>query len=399
MLARRILGLDMGSHAAKAVELRQTLRGLEVVQLRHLPFDDPTPGVAVELRDVLSAYDLPRDFVVVSLAGDRISTRRLAFPFRDRRKIGPAVPFEVEGQVPFALDDYFVDWEIVGERKNETEVVATLAPRTEVALLLESLERGRPLAAHRRGRGARALEPLLRLRPARPAPPRRRRAPEDHALPVRRRARGGLPHGAGRRPRAHAGARARSRASSEVEAERSKIEEGVLGGRSTAALEVLDRLAREILRTIGSLESLLPGGIAGLQAVHLLGGSARLHRLDEYLSERTGLPAQRLPLPAGELGSAFLAGGDPLLFGPALALALRGSSRAATRMNLRQDELAQRIDFARSFASCARRSPSRVRRSCWVACRWARSMALDERRTDAVERQARALYAGAARTE
>src|SRR3972149_1266948 len=109
MFARPLLGLDVGSFAAKAVELRQTLRGLEVVQLRHLPFDDPTPGVGSELRDLVSLYALPGDYVVVSRAGARISTRRLESPFRDRRRIAAAVPFEVEGQVPFPLDDYFVD--------------------------------------------------------------------------------------------------------------------------------------------------------------------------------------------------------------------------------------------------------------------------------------------------
>jgi general secretion pathway protein L len=394
MLARRILGLDVGSSAAKAVELRQTLRGLEVVQLRHLPFDDPTPGVGAELRDGLSLHDLPRDFVVVSLAGDRISTRRLTFPFRDRRKISQAVPFEVEGQVPFSLDDYFVDWEIVGQRRNETEVVATLAPRTEVRMLLETLEEAgvSPRIVEAEGLVLSNLSSVFDL----PGPRlladlgHRKttlclcvdgRALASRTVPV-----AGL---------ALTRALARDRGVSEVEAERIKREQGLLGGPSTAALEVLDRLAREILRTIGSLESLLPGGIAGLQAVHLLGGSGRLHRLDEFLSERTGLPTQRLPLPAGELGSAFLAGGDPLLFGPAMALALRGSSRAATRMNLRQGELGQRIDYrqvARELRpTLALAGAALVLGGLSLGTR----IALDGRRADAAERQARALLAEA----
>ena len=45
-MARRILGLDLGSHAVKAVEFRQTLRGVEVAQIRTLPLDEPSasPG-------------------------------------------------------------------------------------------------------------------------------------------------------------------------------------------------------------------------------------------------------------------------------------------------------------------------------------------------------------------
>jgi general secretion pathway protein L len=394
MLARRILGLDLGSHAAKAVELRQTLRGLEVVQLRHLLFDDP-PGVGNELRDLLQLHDLPRDYVVVSLPGDRISTRRLAFPFRDRRKIGAAVPFEVEGQVPFELDEYFVDWEVVGQRKNETDVVATLAARAEVGMLLETLRDAgvSPRIVEAEGLVLSNLSSVFELPGARLLADIGHRKTtlclcvDGRALASRTVPVAGL---------ALTRALARDRDVSEVEAERLKLEQGVLGGGThPGALEVLDRLAREILRTVGSLESLLSGGLAGLKCVHLLGGSGRLHRLDEFLSERTGLPTQRLPLPAGELGSAFLAGGDPLLFGPAMALALRGSSRAATRMNLRQGEHGSRIDYRQMVRELRPTFALAGAALVLGALSLGTRMALDARRADAAEHRARALVAEA----
>ena len=395
MLARRILGLDVGSHAAKAVELRQTLRGLEVVQLRHLPFDDPTPGVGSELRALVQLHDLPGDYVVVSLAGDRISTRRLEFPFRDRRKIAPAVPFEVEGQVPFSLDDYIVDWEIVGEQKSQTQVIATLAPQNEVALLLETLgEAGlSPRIVEAEGLVLSNLASVFDL------PGTRLLVDIGHRKTTVCLCVDGRVVATRTVPVAgHALTRAvaRDRDLGELEAERVKIEEGVIGvPKNAASIEVLDRLAREILRTVGSLESLLPRGLAGLQAVHLLGGSGRLHRLEEFLRERTGLPAQRLPLPSGELGAALLAGGDPLLFGPAVALALRGSSRAATRMNLRQGELGPRIDYRQVGRevrfTLALAGAALVLAAASVGTR----MTLDARRAAAAEREARALVAEA----
>jgi general secretion pathway protein L len=344
MLARRILGLDIGSHAAKAVELRQTLRGVEVVQLRHLPLDAPTPAVASELRDLVQLYDLPGD-TVVSLAGDRISTRRLEFPFRDRRKVGPAVPFEVEGHVPFPLDEYVVDWEIVGEQKSQTQVLATLAPRSEVALLIETLGQAglSPRIVEAEGLVLSNLSSVFDLSGVRLlVDVGHRKSTLCLCLEGRVIATRTVPVAGAALTRAVA----RDRELGEIDAERVKIEEGVLGvRRNTASLEVLDRLAREILRTVGSLESLLPGGVTGLSSVQLLGGTGRLHRLDEFLSERMGVAVQRLASPAGPLGAALLAGGDPLLFAPALALALRGSSRATTRMNLRQGDLGPRIDY------------------------------------------------------
>jgi hypothetical protein len=76
-----------------------------------------------------------------------------------------------------------------------------------------------------------------------------------------------------------------------------------------------------------------------------MGGTAHLHRLDEFLAGRTGLRVVRLALPPAEMGAALVAGGDPVVFAPAIALAVRGSMRARTRMNFRQDELARRIDL------------------------------------------------------
>jgi general secretion pathway protein L len=393
MLTRRILGLDVGSHSAKAVELRQTLRGVEVVQLRHLPFPAPDADLGEALAEWIQSHDLPRENVVVGLPGDRISSRRLSFPFKDRKKIGAAVPFELEGQVPFELDDYFVDWEITGQRGNETEVVATLAAKSQVRTVLDRLAEATlsPDIVEAEGLVLSNLTSVFDLPGARLLVDIGHRKTtlclcvDGRAVAARTVPLAGL---------AITRALARDRAVDEAEAERLKVEEGV-GEADGEARETLERLAREILRTVGSLEALLPGGIEGLETVHLLGGSGRLHRLDEFLAERTGLRTQRLPLPAGELGAAFLAGGDPLLFGPAMALALRGSSQANTRMNLRQGELGARIDY--------RQMGRELRPTLWLAVgalvlgglSIGTRLALDARRAEALEAQASALVAEA----
>ena len=345
-MARRIFGLDVGSHSVKAVELRQTLRSLEVVQLQQLPLDDPAPGLAHELREWVRMHDLPRDGVVTALAGDRVSARRLSFPFKDRRKIGPAVPFELESQVPFDLDDFIVDWEVLRETHGRSEVAATLAPHAEVALAIETLEEAELTTRVVEAEGL----VLANVAAVVELPGVRLLADIGHRKTTLCLCADGRPLAARTVPIAGlalTAAIARDRGVGEVEAERLKIERGVVGGASgDAALEVLDRLARELVRTIGSLEPVLDSGDHGIEAIDLLGGTSHMHRLDEYLAERTGIRTQRLPLPSGELGAAFLAGGDPLLFAPAMALAIRGSSLARTRMNFRQGRWEPRVDLA-----------------------------------------------------
>ncbi len=344
-MARRILGLDIGSHSVKAVELRQGLRTLEVVQLRQLPLDDPAPSLVHELRDWIRMHDLPTEGLVTALAGDRVSIRRLSFPFKDRRKIGPAVPFELEAQVPFDLDDFVVDWEVLHEGAAHTEVAATLAPRAEVALSIESLEEAglSPLIVEAEGLMLANLASVIEL------PGTRLLADIGHRKTTLCLCQDGKPIAARTVPiagQAITAAIASAQGLGDIEAERLKIDRGVVdGGAGPAALEVLDRLARELVRTVGSLEPILSERGTRIDGIDLLGGTAHLHHLDQYLSERTSLVVQRLPLPSGELGASFLAGGDPLIFGPAMALALRGSSQARTRMNFRQGEWERRIDL------------------------------------------------------
>jgi general secretion pathway protein L len=397
-MARRILGLDVGSHAVKAVELRQTLRELTLVQARSLPVSD-APSLPAEIRDFLQTYDLPHEFAVASVAGDRLSTRRVSFPFRDQRKIRSAVPFEVESQVPFELDDYFVDFEVTGEREGGTDVVAALVPKAEVALLLGALHEARlePRIVEAEGLALANLVAFFPLEGTRLLADVGHRKTtlclcvDGRAVAARTLSVAG---------HAITQALAAERGIGEVEAERLKIEEGVLGPArpSPAGSAVVDRLARELVRTIGSLETALPpreDGAPLVDEITLLGGSAHLHRLDEYLTERTGLVVRRLAPAPGDLGAALLALGDPLLFAPALALALRGSTKATTRMNFRQDELAHRIDLvglAREFRSTgAILGLVALLALAGLAAR----IFLADRRGDSVERQSHALYAEA----
>jgi general secretion pathway protein L len=344
-MARRVLGLDIGSHSVKAVELRQALgREVEVGQLRSFAVDDPAPALATELRHLFAAHDLPTQHVIVSIPGDHLSTRRLHFPFKDRRRLAAAVPFEVEQQVPFDLAEFIVDWDVAGESAGGADVTACLVQRAEATLLVETLaEAGlSPRAIEAEGLVLSNLAALLEL------PGLRVLADLGHRKSSFSLCRDGRVIATRTVPiagRALTQAIAQERGLGELEAERAKVEEGVIGNRAAAqAVAVLDRLARELARTLGSFEPLIAGG-ERVERVHLLGGSAHLAGLDGYLAERTGLAVERLPLPRGAVGTGFVAAGDTLLFAPAMALALRGTSKATTRINLRQGNLAERIDL------------------------------------------------------
>jgi type IV pilus assembly protein PilM len=338
---KSVLGLDLGSHSLKAVELQQTLRGVEVVQVRSLlrgPDEDPVE----ELRQLLRLHRPGIDHVVAALPGDAITSRRVGFPFRDKRKLSQAVPFAVEGDLPFDLEQVVIDWEIVGGDRNEAEVAATIAPRAEVSRVLELLEQAGcpPRTLEAEGLALGNLAAIFELPGVRLLADLGHRKTtfcllvEGMAVASRTVRIGG---------RHLSEALALDLDLDPAAAERTKCEGGILdlAPMPAGVRELLERIAREILLFQGSLEQVTARAPSGrIDELVLCGGSGQLAGLDAFLAEHTGIPTTRLGYPREGAGAGFVAGGSPILFAPAIALALRGTAQARTRTNFRQDDFA-----------------------------------------------------------
>ncbi|HKA14114.1 MAG TPA: pilus assembly protein PilM [Myxococcota bacterium] len=343
---KNVLGLDLGSYSIKAVELAQGLRTVEVVRF-HVEPRDPELPLAGQLSRMFSIQSFRRDNVVAALRGDRISIRRLSFPFTEKRRLAQAVPFELEDKVPFDIADMVMDWAPVEREGGHANVASVLAPRPEVSGLIEVLHEARCDARVIEGEGL----VLANLASSFEFPGTRLLVDIGHAKTTVCAIRDGVAVSArsfGIAGRAFTEAVAQERSLSLEQAERWKHERGIaepgVGSPFPRAEAVLARLANEIRRFGQSLEEQLPGGIGG---VVLFGGGGQLERIDGWLAERTDLPTERLGLPRTDAGLDRVLEGAPLVLAPALSLALRGSARATTRMNLRQDEFARRADFSR----------------------------------------------------
>src|SRR5262245_5938918 len=120
---KNVLGLDLGSHTIKAVELAQALRSVELVRF-HPDAREPAVPLATPAERMPRIQSCRRDNVVAALRGDRISVRRLTFPFAEKRRIAQAVPFEVEDQVPFDIDEMVIDWAHAGREGSHAQVVS-----------------------------------------------------------------------------------------------------------------------------------------------------------------------------------------------------------------------------------------------------------------------------------
>jgi len=350
-LLKNVLGLDLGTHSVKAIEIRQSLRNFEIVTSCSFPLPDPDTSVAELARSLVVENRLSTEHVVAALRGDRVSMRRLTLPFGDSKKITAAIPFEIEEDIPFELDDCLIDWELIRGDRASSDVVTIVAPRAEVSAAVDTLHAAgcAPQTLEAEGLvlgnlaavfdlpGTRLLVDLGHTKSTICA------LVDGHAIAART-----LPIGG----KLVTQAIADDRSLSLSDAERVKSEEAILGTAAEASMTrfgaAIDRLGREILRTASAVEERLAAtGEGGFEEITLLGGGALLPGIEAALSERTGIPAVRIGEISAGISENAATIDEPELFAPALALALRGTAQSRTKINFLQQEFAVQIDFSR----------------------------------------------------
>lgn len=116
-----VVGLDLGSHAVKAVALRANRRGWSLFAAGELAMP---PGEQMTQEEVsetaaalLDTLGLRRAQVAAALPGRAVIVKRLALPFMRKEELAEAIPWEAEQNVPFALADVLLDYQVIGGGK------------------------------------------------------------------------------------------------------------------------------------------------------------------------------------------------------------------------------------------------------------------------------------------
>lgn len=140
-MPQRVLALELGDQELRAVLLETSFRDYRVVGFYREALD-PDEAIAVQLHRFVGRPELKATSVLSSLSGDLVSWRTFFVPFRDRRRLDQTVPFELEAEVPFGLDEAIIDYHALHKDKNGTIVLAALVQRTDLeqhlALLAEA---------------------------------------------------------------------------------------------------------------------------------------------------------------------------------------------------------------------------------------------------------------------
>lgn len=171
----QILGLDIDDDALYAVLLKVAFRKTELQRYVRIPLTAPpdSPSRVPELKQAVEglyrSLGTTPDVVATALPGEDVSLRTLSLPQAAAKRIAEVLPFELESQLPFDIDEAVVDHQPIGTRDGELRLLAAAVPRERVARALEALS-AIGVDPRELGAGAAALDGIVGLVPQLRAP-------------------------------------------------------------------------------------------------------------------------------------------------------------------------------------------------------------------------------------
>lgn len=135
-MVKKILGLDIGSHSIKAVLFETAFRSYVLTDLFQSPplrLDETHPEehniiIAESILQMIHKNNLKISSTVTALSGKYVSTRILKLPLPPKQ-LAKVLPFEIEGYIPFPLEDLILDHHIIQSSGGETVCLAAAAQK------------------------------------------------------------------------------------------------------------------------------------------------------------------------------------------------------------------------------------------------------------------------------
>src|SRR2546428_12498107 len=134
-------GLDIGSSAVKAIELVEGKAGYALKAFAQVPLPRDVisegsikePGLVSDaIRECVQKAGITNTAAAISVSGREGIVKRVPLPKVTAKELADAITLEAEHHIPFAVDDVFLDYQVVGESSNSMSVVLVAVKKVKI---------------------------------------------------------------------------------------------------------------------------------------------------------------------------------------------------------------------------------------------------------------------------
>lgn len=332
-------GLDIGTSAIKVVQLSEASDGYTVSALAVVPLPPDTiaegvikdpPAVVAAIKDAVARAGIKARDAVIGICGRELIIKKIEIPEVPANELAGAIQLEAEHHIPFAAEEVFVDYHVVGRRSGTMDLILVAVKKSKVAEYIGVVEEAGLVPAVVDVDGF-AVENQYEVNVSEPTEEAVALIDIGAAVMKTNVIRGGasifardIPFGGNR----YTEAIASTLALSFEQAEAAKLgHNGVDAAKVAPALESVSReLSMEVQRTFDYFASTAESERIG--KIVLSGGCAELPGLTEYLASTWGIPVETARpfdrIDPGSFADDVATAGASLAVAVGLALRRRG---------------------------------------------------------------------------
>ncbi len=136
-----VVGLDLGSSSIKAIELKRTKQGYELVSfgLEQLPPDVVVDGavmdvplVAEKISGLFDQQKIKTKNVATSVSGHSVIVKRVTLPYMDEEELYDRIQGEASQHIPFDIADVNLSYQVLEVMDTQMEVLLVAVKKDKI---------------------------------------------------------------------------------------------------------------------------------------------------------------------------------------------------------------------------------------------------------------------------
>jgi type IV pilus assembly protein PilM len=138
---RQLVGLDIGSSSIKAVELKSTKAGYELVSFGMEPLAQDTvvdgaimdaPQVANAISKIFDAQRVKTKNVATSVSGHSVIVKRVPLPLMTEDELYDRIPSEASQHIPFDIADVNLSYQLLESMDSQMDVLLVAVKKDKI---------------------------------------------------------------------------------------------------------------------------------------------------------------------------------------------------------------------------------------------------------------------------
>lgn len=130
-----LIGLDIGSHSIKLVDLVESKGGYRLKQYAWapLPADVIVDGTVMDsgsiievVRDMISQKKIRKDKVALSISGFSVIIKQVTVSYMSEEELEESIQWEAAQYIPFDMEEVNIDFQILGENRDNADLMDVL---------------------------------------------------------------------------------------------------------------------------------------------------------------------------------------------------------------------------------------------------------------------------------